>query len=173
MEALWIKLADGIPAVAVTLIFFLVGYFVVYPIVKLIVERFIPLADRIVLVLEVHGKSSQQLAEVLQQSLSDQRELFELHMKEKLEDFAMLEDRIRTLEKLLADKDKRIAALEREINELKETNTAQIEELKKELQKVRAERDALKVRLDALEASAKAEDGKAKAEVKDASDGSK
>jgi len=119
----------------------------------------------------VHGKSSQQLAEVLQQSLSDQRELFELHMKEKLEDFAMLEDRIRTLEKLLADKDKRIAALEREINELKDTNTAQIEELKKELQKVRAERDALKVRLDALEASARNEDGKAKAEVKDAPDG--
>jgi len=160
MESLWIKLADSIPAVAVTLIFFLVGYFVVLPIVKMVVEKFVPLADRVIAVLEVHGKSSQQLADVLQKSLSDQRELFELHMKEKLEEYAMLEDRIRTLEQLLEEKDKRIKALETEIEDLKKTNSARISELQRELAEVRAERDDLKKRLSVLEAQHA--DGKAK-----------
>ena len=165
MESWLIKLADGIPAVAVALIFFLICYFVVLPIVKIVLDKFIPLADRVVLVLEVHGKSSQQLAEVLQQSLRDQRELFELHMKEKLEDYAMLEDRIRTLERLLEEKDKRIKALEKELEELKKTNSERIVELQQELAAVRAERDDLQKRLSALEAkqTESRQDGKEKA----------
>jgi len=151
MESLWIKLADGIPAVAVTLIMFLIAYMVVYPIVKLMVEKFIPLADRVIVVLEVHGKSSQQLAETLQRSLSDQRELFELHMKEKLEEFSMFEDRIKALEQLLEEKDRRIRALETELSELKKTNGERIIELQQELAAVRAERDDLQKRLKVLE----------------------
>jgi septal ring factor EnvC (AmiA/AmiB activator) len=153
-EQLWLNLADGIPAVVVTLIFFLIAYLVILPIVKLIIDRFIPLADRVVLVLEVHGKSSQQLAEVLQKSLSDQRELFELHMKERLEEYAMLEKRIKTLEQLIEEKDKRIAALEEQIEELKKadkTKNSRIAELEKELETVKHERDDLKSRLEALE----------------------
>ena len=152
MDAWLIKLADGIPAVIIAVIFLLIGIWVVYPIVKLLIDRFIPLADRVVAVLEVHGKSSQQLADVLQKSLSDQRELFELHMKEKLEEYAMLENRIRTLEQLLEEKDKRIKALEAEINDLKQTNSARITELMRELAAVRAERDELQKRISALEA---------------------
>ncbi len=154
MDQLWIKLADGIPAVAVSLIFFLIGYLVILPIAHKMMDKFIPLADRVVLVLEVHGKSSQQLAEVLQKSLSDQRELFELHMKERLEEYAMLEKRIKTLEQLIEEKDKRIAALEEQIEELKKadkTKNSRIIELEKELDIVKHERDDLKARLEALE----------------------
>lgn len=102
MDALWSKLADGIPAVVVAFIFLLIGIFVVLPIVRLLIDRLVPLMDRVVTVLEVHGRSSQQLADVLMETVRKDHELFENSLanakREWQEQATMLQERIRELE---------------------------------------------------------------------------